>query len=129
MKYYKEVTIILPLPPSVNGLYAGMARRFKSKKYKEWLEQAVDSCGTTLSKYEVNPDVWFKTEYTYYMPLWYKNGNVKKRDVGNYEKAVSDFLGDNIEGFDDMMIADMRLKKLDSERNEVVCVIQEIDAS
>jgi len=37
MNYIK---LELPLPPSVNGLYAGKTRRFKSNKYKDWIQEA-----------------------------------------------------------------------------------------
>ena len=121
----KKVTITLPLPPSVNGLYAGMARRFKSKKYKEWIDEAIEE--GEFSAPEMNPDVWLKGVYTFYMPLMCKNGNVKRRDVANYEKATSDFIGDHLIGFDDMMLKTVCLTKVESDRNEVVCVITEID--
>ena len=125
--YNKTITVTLPLPPSVNGLFAGMKRRFKSKKYKEWTALAEEQCQEELSKYEINPDEWLYARYTFMMPLKCKNGNVKKRDVANYEKATSDFLADNIDGFDDMMIRKMSMEKVDSERNEVECTLTEIN--
>ena len=30
----------LPYPPSLNGLFAGQQRRYKSKKYKAWIAEA-----------------------------------------------------------------------------------------
>lgn len=122
--YSKEIKITLPLPPSVNGLYAGMQRRFKSGKYKDWIKLAAESWDC---KEAVNPDAWLKVRYNFHMPLWYKNGNVKKRDVANYEKAVSDFLGDHLSGFEDKMILDIRLVKIDSERDEVDIIINEAE--
>jgi Holliday junction resolvase RusA-like endonuclease len=104
-----------------------MKRRFKSKKYKEWI--AIAAKGWEHDDIEINPTVWLKATYKFYMPLWCKNGNVKKRDVANYEKATSDFIGDNLNGFEDMMLRDVRLIKIDSERNEVECIIREIDAA
>ena len=127
MTYSKFTAITLPLPPSVNGLYAGKVRRFKSKKYEEWIARALDAFGTKYDNTEINPEVWLKAKYTFYMPLWYKNGNIKRRDVANYEKAASDFIGDHLTGFEDMMIKDIRLIKIDSTRNEVECIITEMD--
>ena len=36
----KTTRIFLPFPPSVNGLFNGKARRFKSDTYKTWLKAA-----------------------------------------------------------------------------------------
>jgi crossover junction endodeoxyribonuclease RusA len=75
-------TLYLPYPPSVNGLYSGKARRFKSPKYKEWLKlaglQNKREGEIVLPPYAVT--------YTFKRP------DKRKRDVANLEKAVSDFL-------------------------------------
>lgn len=110
--------LTLPIPPSVNCLYAGMQRRFKSGKYKNWIAEAE----TYPLPGEINPSMWLEVTYTYYTPLYYKNGNVKMIDVANYEKALSDFLGHHLPGFDDKMILKIHLEKIDSERNEVEVV-------
>jgi len=72
--------IILPLPPSVNALYGGGSkqRRFKSAGYKNWLERCP----------KLEPKMFKKIalRYTFYFP------DKRMRDIGNYEKAVSDYL-------------------------------------
>lgn len=113
--------ITLPIPPSVNCLYAGMQRRFKSGKYKDWIETA---CKYNISG-QVCPEKWIEVTYVFYIPLYYKNGNIKRIDVANYEKALSDFLGTVIDGFDDSRIIRMYIEKRDSSRNEVEITIKE----
>ena len=115
------------MPPSVNGLFAGKARRFKSKKYKEWIDLAEKELSGKLDKISINPEVWLKARIECYFPLYCKNGNPKKKDVANYEKAATDFLADRIQGFEDMMIIDNRQIKIDSDRNELVYTLEEVN--
>ena len=68
----------------MNGLYGGGSgqQRFKSKAYKAWLKSCPNlilaECG--MISFPV------KVRYTYYMP------DKRARDLGNLEKAVSDYL-------------------------------------
>ena len=73
--------IVLPFPPSVNQMFGqhGGRKRFKSAKYKQWLNEA----------WLVPLNERFVTvyaEYTYFWP------DKRVRDLENYTKAVSDFL-------------------------------------
>lgn len=72
--------ITLPVPPSVNSLYGGGSRqrRFKSKKYKAWIESCPD---IPVSGYE-NIGLC----YTFYMP------DNRARDLDNHAKAIGDYL-------------------------------------
>lgn len=36
----EQAVIVLPFPPSTNHLFAGKSRRYKSKAYKAWLDEA-----------------------------------------------------------------------------------------
>lgn len=76
--------IVLPLPPSVNGLYGGGSgqRRFKSAKYNKWI---VD-CLFLLTRDDYLLLDRVELTYTYYFP------DKRSRDCENYVKAVSDFL-------------------------------------
>lgn len=127
MTYTKKFTVTLPMPPSVNGLFAGKVRRFKSKKYKEWEAIAMVVFSQQYSGEEINPDAWLHTRYILHTPLYYKNGNRKKIDCANYEKATSDFLAGVLPGFEDMMIVKNTQEKRESDRNEVECIITEAD--
>ncbi len=73
--------IVLPYPPSVNSAFGGGSgqKRFKSKKYKEWLA----SC-PRLFHSEIKEKV--KLTYSFYFP------DNRIRDLGNLEKCVTDFL-------------------------------------
>lgn len=72
--------LVLPFPPSVNGLYGGGSRqkRFPSKKYKQWLASCPE-----LPDYSWYP---VRITYSFYFP------DNRERDTENYVKAVSDYL-------------------------------------
>jgi crossover junction endodeoxyribonuclease RusA len=103
--------LTLPFPPSVNGLYATnfkTKRRFKSKKYVEWGHAAIwDITRLGMTKGKV------KVLYEFGRP------DKRRRDVANYEKAVSDILvaGGLIE--DDSMIEEITLRWADVEGVEI----------
>ena len=80
--------IVLPLPPSVNGLYGGGSgqQRFKSKAYKAWLIEssfAAKNQDLTLEDFHKGK---VELTYTFYFP------DKRARDLCNYEKATTDFL-------------------------------------
>lgn len=75
-------SITLPFPPSVNALFGGGSaqRRFPTKQYKEWLLR----CPQVTNRPRINTPV--SVYYDFYMP------DNRLRDLGNYEKAVTDWL-------------------------------------
>ena len=79
------IEIRLPLPPSVNGLYANIPGkgRVKSSGYRKWINAAgwalIEQKPATVSG---DYDMWLYFE-------WPDN---RRRDIGNLEKAVSDLL-------------------------------------
>jgi len=79
------VTLSLPMPPSVNQLYANARGkgRIKTAKYRDWLTEA----GVTLEQQK--PDHlsgWVSVTYLICKP------DARKRDLMNLEKALSDLL-------------------------------------
>lgn len=77
----------LPIPPSVNGLFPGKAKRYKSAEYKAWIEAAK----LQIALYKVRPWVAsvskpFGIEYTVVGPM-----NMAA-DLANREKALTDLL-------------------------------------
>ena len=70
--------VTLPFPPSLNGLYPGKARRFKSKRYKQWL---IDCPTLEPRRYDL-----VRITYKIYYP------DKKVRDSKNFLKAVDDYL-------------------------------------
>lgn len=81
--------IELPFPLTLNGLYSTdwkTKRRFKSKRYAEWTRAAQEmlaSQKTTLITGEVEIEIMLTRP------------DNRRRDVANYEKAVTDFLVDS----------------------------------
>jgi len=75
--------LLLPVPPSVNGIYPGKSKRHKSKAYKQWLAEA---------------DWQLKQQHSYHIPgrisaqyiLHFPNN--RARDIENYCKVTSDYL-------------------------------------
>jgi Holliday junction resolvase RusA-like endonuclease len=120
-----SIKLTLPLPPSVNQLYAGYPRRYKSEGYKEWLETA-SLVRTQDKRYFIKGDEWLAVEYRFFIPLYCKNANKRVVDVFNYEKALSDFLSKDIEGFADHKIRTGIVEKVDSSRYEVEVTITEL---
>ena len=90
----KTTRMFLPFPPSVNGLFAGKARRFKSDAYKTWLKAA---------KVEFDAQMEYDKYYAGFAPNTEHKGQVKltflfkapdkrKRDLDNLLKAGIDFI-------------------------------------
>lgn len=77
------IRIELPYPPSTNNLFSnGKKGRFKSAAYKAWLQLAAinikDSHRQNLGPYSI--------------AICLKRPDMRRRDIGNFEKAVSDLL-------------------------------------
>ncbi len=77
--------LVLPFPPSVNSLYPGLGRRHKSARYKEWSDDAMRALIAQ------RPHPYYREP----VRIIYAFGRPDKRvrDVENYLKAMSDFLG------------------------------------
>ena len=75
----ESLEITLPFPPSVNGLFAGKARRYPSKAYKAWLKK----CPALTCK---SPWKTCSIIYTFYFPC------KRLRDGQSYLKAATDYL-------------------------------------
>lgn len=88
--------LYLPFPPSVNGLYSGKARRFKSPDYKTWCNAA----GWKLKTQKL-PD---KPIGECHVEIHLVRPDRRIRDCANYEKAVTDLLVDMGVLMDDSLI-------------------------
>ena len=100
-----SVELSLPFPPSVNSLYSTnwlTKKRFKSKRYEAWIEWATMHLnGVPVVRGKV------KALYEFGRP------DNRKRDVANYEKAVSDLLTYTSVLEDDSLIEEITLKWAD----------------
>ena len=121
------IKIALPMPISVNVAYAWWWRwrRHKSNEYQKWLDIA-DEIMQEQNDYRITGNSWLEVEYTYFFPIYNQDWSIKKKDVFNFEKVLSDFLTKKIEGFKDEKIKKWTIEKIDSTRDEVEIIIREI---
>lgn len=78
-----EAVIRLPFPPSVNGLFAGKARRYTSKQYARWKRAA----GLEILAQRVRP-IQGQIEIAVYLTP----PDRRPRDASNYVKGIEDLL-------------------------------------
>ncbi len=77
-------TYLLPIPPSVNNLYAGKERRYPSGEYKAWKQEAM----LRLNQQKITPiDGPVEVHYEYG-----RFNDKRRRDLANREKGLSDLL-------------------------------------
>lgn len=113
------------LPCSVNKSYAGYKIRHKSNDYKAF-EQKMKIYMSCDTRYEIEGDKWLSVKYIFTFPLYFKNGNIRKRDVANFEKTLSDSLSHNISWFFDEKIKELVMIKEDWEKESMEIIIYEI---
>jgi len=122
----RYIKLLLPLPISINKAFCNAKKwRVKSDEYKNWEKLAYYEL-LKQPRFKIIWDKWLEVFYTYYMPIYTKNKKIKKIDVFNYEKVLSDFLEHNIEWFRDEKIKIWHISKHDSNRNEVEIYIKEV---
>lgn len=95
------------LPPSANHALKQSrgGRRYPSKEYKEWKELL-----SKLKPKKIISSEWYEVEREYYFPLYYKNGNIRRRDVGNFDKYADDEFCKYIETYEGEEIDDKQIK-------------------
>lgn len=77
--------LTLPFPISVNAMFAdGKTRRFKSQRYADWIVEA----GYALNVQRV-PKILGQVHLEY---LLQEGIDKRRRDLGNFEKGVTDLL-------------------------------------
>lgn len=76
--------LVLPFPPTTNNLFAGKARRFPSRAYRDWQAEAYSALLRQMPcRHFVGPVT---------MILALGKPDRRRRDVSNYIKAVEDFI-------------------------------------
>ena len=75
------------LPPTSNHalLQARGGRRYPSEEYKKWKETV-----KKLKPKKIKDSEWYEVERIYYFPLYYKNGNIRRKDHTNLNKYADD---------------------------------------
>lgn len=76
--------LVLPFPPTANNLFAGKARRFPSKAYKDWQDEAarILTMQAPLPRFDGPVSV----------TMSFGRPDKRKRDLANLEKATTDQL-------------------------------------
>ena len=115
----KLTRLRVPVPPTVNHLYptGRNGRRYKSKQYSAWLEEA----GWSLKAQRPDP-ITGPVSVCYFIP------EHPKRDLANHEKPLSDLLAEHrVIGPDDRSIK--LLIMMWSADTEVDVVVRSLDWS
>lgn len=85
-----SIIVNVPFPPSVNNIWrspTGYGRTIKSEEYRLWLKTAFGHWMQVKSKQQIKHIIGpYRLEITLTPP------DKRRRDIGNYEKALSDFL-------------------------------------
>jgi len=120
------ISLILPMPPSVNIAYSWKVRRYKSDEYKNWIELANIEYLKNWFKWVIRWDKWLEVSYNYFYSLYTLKWKKRVKDLGNYEKLLTDFLCSKIEWLKDEHIKVIKLEKHDSDKNIVKILIKEL---
>lgn len=118
------IELKLPMPISINIAYTGKVKRKKSEAYKNWISFAELEM-RKQTKYSIKWDNWLFVEYEFNFSLYTLEWKKRIKDTWNFEKVLSDFLADNITGFEDHKIKTLLLKKVDNEDAFVKVKIKE----
>jgi Holliday junction resolvase RusA-like endonuclease len=99
-----ETVICLPFPPSVNNLFAGQKRRYRSAEYEAWITEA----GHLLNRQRPAKCLG-RVSLTYTLE---EPKTKRRRDLGNLEKAGTDLLVSHgvIEGDDQRFVRKITLE-------------------
>ena len=111
--------MILPFPPTLNGLYSGKSRRYKSPRYKKWIADALEKLYGQSFPQWVNGAV--KVELDFVRP------DKRKRDLDNLAKAVLDFCTDVGVWSDDSQIEHLTLRWVKDSFKGVKITVSAID--
>jgi len=99
-----NLSLTLPLPPSVNAMYRVVGRRsILSKDARDWYASAVPKIAVQADGMVFDGNV--AVDYTFYFP------NNIRRDCFNYEKALSDAITKAGVWGDDCQITDGSVHK------------------
>lgn len=120
------ILLELPMPPTVNQLYAWMKRRHKSNEYKKWLQLADIEYIKNDINYKISWDNWLELHLNYFFSLYTLKDKKRIKDTANFEKATTDYLCTKIEGLEDHKIKRIIQEKHDSDKNIVKILIKEI---
>ena len=109
------------LPVSENDAVRMSSRGgYKTKKYKEWEEEVM----LTVKEQTIANSEFYGVEIIYYFPIYYKNGNIRRKDFKNMDKYAIDTVMKKLRDEKGNEIDDCRLSesyecKINSEQEKV----------
>ena len=113
----------LPWPPTVNNYYTvARGRKIISKKGRQFKKDCFLHIIPAFKKMD-GPLVG-----DLILTIGVCMPDKRRRDLDNLLKAIIDVLGDYGVYEDDSQIADLRIKKIDGKKGDVLILIKEIDA-
>jgi len=108
----------LPWPPSVNTYYTvARGRKILSKKGRQFKSD----CGFYIDRLADPMKGKLHVEISVCMP------DKRKRDLDNLLKPILDALGNYCVYEDDSQIVDLRIKKIDGVKGEVLITVKELE--
>ena len=107
--------------PTVNLMYATFhGHRVKSKESRD-LSKEVELIVRSTSTETIEGELI--VEINIYSNWYNKNGTIKKRDIANLEKFITDSIFAGLEDMDDKQIFKITMNKIQSEKEEAIIKI------
>ena len=124
--------IVIPFKtPTVNNMYVTFTpkggrrtMRIKSKESKAAAEDVKEIILNGPFKKIEGP---LRVDMEIYSNWHNKDGSIKKRDIANLEKFITDSIFSNIEGMDDSQIFQLSMIKMQSDKEEAVINIEALE--
>ncbi len=118
-----EVTIPFKTP-TINQMYATFrGHRIKSKEARQLGKEVKEIVyNQPFKKIEGELQVTIDIYSNYYN----KNGTIKRKDIANYEKFITDSVFENLEDMDDKQIFKIIMNKIHSVQEKAIIKIEEL---
>lgn len=134
-KFEDFITIVIPdIPPSVNAATRAFQSNsgigfYKDNKLKAWEKLVKDIC--LIERPHINDAPTYGIELTFTYPKYYKNGNLKKKDLDNLIKYTIDnvvkyIITPSTVGLDDSRIDEVGACRIDSPQAETTITLYTI---
>ncbi len=124
--------IVIPFKtPTVNLMYVTFTPRGGSRtmriKSKESKAAAEDVKKIVLESQTETIKGQLSVKIEVYSNWFNKDGTIKKRDIANLEKFITDSIFENLEGMDDSQIFEITMFKIQSDEEKSVINIVELE--
>lgn len=119
--------------PTVNNMYVtwtpkGRSRpmRIKSKESKVQSEKIKD---IILSNHTETIEGELRVTIDIYSNWYNKDGTIKKRDIANLEKFITDSIFNNLQDMNDKQIFEVTMNKIQSDKEFTIVEITKLDSA